>query len=282
MPEFEQIPDILRDVAARLITPRFQALADHEINTKSGPNDLVTIADIEAEAELTRILGDLYPGCAVLGEEAVSRQEITLALFTEQAGDTIWVIDPVDGTSNFAAGNAHFGCMLALVRGGETIAGWIYDIVGERMAIAHKGQGTVINGRAVDFNGWAEPGAFSEMEGFIARKFLPKAIRPDIEARLADLRAFSSHGCAAHDYLALLEGRRDFSMYTRIKPWDHLAGSLMIKEAGGESLKWDASAYKPGEEWGGLINTPVRGLWPRIHTHFVVPVEEKLKALQRV
>lgn len=271
----DQIPDIIRTVAADKIVPRFQALAEHEISAKTGPTDLVTIADIEAEAELTRILQGLDAAYAVLGEEAVSRAEVSSDLFdTHESG--VWVIDPVDGTNNFASGNPRFGCMLALVEHGEVTAGWIYDIMGDRMAVGIKGQGVTINGIPQTFSGRKAPEALSDIDGFIARKFLPKIIRPEVEERLNDIRSYKSYACAAHDYLALLEGERDFSMYTRIKPWDHLAGSLMIREGGGQSLKWDGSAYRAGDEWGGLINTPDADLWPRIHDHFVAPVWDKL------
>lgn len=281
MKHLDQIPDILRAVAADKIVPRFQALADHEISAKTGPTDLVTIADIEAEAELTRILQDLDPAYAVLGEEAVSRAEVSSNLFSTHAGG-VWVIDPVDGTNNFASGNPHFGCMLALVERGEVVAGWIYDIMGDRMAIAVKGGGVTLNGATMSFAGRTAPADLAALDGFIARKFLPKIIRPEVEERLADINSFKSYGCAAHDYLSLLEGGRHFSMYTRIKPWDHLAGSLIIREGGGESRKWDQTVYRASDEWGGLINTPDPALWPRIHAHFVEPVWSKLIASPRL
>ena len=281
MPNLDLIPDIIRSVAADKIVPRFRALAEHEISAKTGPTDLVTIADIEAEAELTRILQDLDPAYAVLGEEAVSRGEVSGELFTTHEKG-VWVIDPVDGTNNFAAGSARFGCMLALVKGGEVVAGWIYDIMGERMAIAEKGAGVTLNGADLSFDERKAPAAFQEINGFIGLKFLPKIIRPEIEERLADIASYKSYACAAHDYLALLEGEQDFSMYTRIKPWDHLAGSLLVREAGGESLKWDKTPYLAGDEWGGLINTPDKALWPRIYDHFVEPVKDKLPQAPRL
>ncbi len=281
MLNLDKIPDILRSVAADKIVPRFQTLADHEISAKTGPTDLVTIADIEAEYELTRILQDMDPRFAVLGEEAVSRAEVSNDLFGTHEGG-VWVIDPVDGTNNFASGNPRFGTMLALVEGGEITGAWIYDILGDRMAIAQKGAGVTLNGKPMSFEARHAPDTLGALNGFIARKFLPKIIRPEIEARLEDIQSYKSYGCAAHDYLALLEGERDFSMYTRIKPWDHLAGSLILKEAGGESLKWDKSAYRPGDEWGGLINTPDKSLWPRIYDHFVEPVKDKLAEVARL
>lgn len=277
----DKVADYIRAVSADKITPRFQKLQDHEVNTKSGPTDLVTIADIEAEHELTRILSDYLPGSLVVGEEATSRGEVGIETLRGEDGP-VWIIDPVDGTSNFASGNPRFGCMVALVQGGQTTHGWIFDIIGDRMAVAEKGAGTAVNGAAVRFDDRDAGQPLSALEGFVARKFLPKAIRPAIDARLADIKSFKTYACAAHDYLALLEQKRAFSMYTRIKPWDHLPGSLMIEAAGGTTLKWDKTAYEPGDDWGGLINTTSPVLWPVIHEHFVTPIWDDIRAAQKL
>jgi fructose-1,6-bisphosphatase/inositol monophosphatase family enzyme len=277
----EKVADYIRAVAADKITPRFQKLKDHEIDTKSGPTDFVTIADIEAEHELTRILSASLPGSLVVGEEATSRGEVGIETLRGEDGP-VWIIDPVDGTSNFASGNPRFGCMVALVQGGQTTHGWIFDIIGDRMAVAEKGAGVAINGAPVRFDDRDAGQPLSTLEGFVARKFLPKSIRPAIDERLEAIKSFKTYACAAHDYLALLEQKRAFSMYTRIKPWDHLPGSLMIEAAGGTTLKWDKTAYEPGDDWGGLINTTTPSLWPVIHDHFVTPIWDDIQAAQKL
>lgn len=125
--DHDKIAALLREVAADKITPRFQKLTDEEIRTKSGPEDLVTIADEEAETELTRRLQDLLPGSLVLGEEAVAHGSVRHDILKNN--DTpVWVVDPVDGTRNFARGTPQFGTILALVHKGECVAGWIYQI----------------------------------------------------------------------------------------------------------------------------------------------------------
>jgi len=277
----DQIATYIREVAAEKITPRFQKLQDHEIDTKTGPTDFVTIADIEAEHELTRILKDVLPGSLVVGEEATSRGEVGIDTL-RQEDSPVWIIDPVDGTSNFASGTPRFGCMVALVRGGQTVGGWIFDIPGDRVAISEKGAGVALDGTMVRFSDKYADLPLNELEGFVARKFLPKSIRPAIDARLEDIKSFKTYACAAHDYLALLEEKRAFSMYTRIKPWDHLPGSLMMDEAGGTTLKWDKTAYQPGDDWGGLINTTTPALWPIIHDHFVAPIWGDLQAASKL
>lgn len=277
----DKVADFMRDVAADKIAPRFQKLQAHEIDTKSGPTDFVTIADIEAEIALTAILRDYLPGSLVVGEEAVSKGTVTLEALKGHDGP-VWIIDPVDGTANFAAGTPLFGCMVALVKGGQTIGGWIYDIPGGHMGIAEQGAGVTLDGTRVHFTGQFDKRPLADIDGFVARKFLPKSIRPIIDERLAAIRSYKTYACAAMDYLALLREERAFSMYTRIKPWDHLPGSLMIAEAGGSTLKWDKTTYRPGDEWGGLINTVSPALWPQIYDQFVAPVLDQLPAPDRV
>lgn len=264
---FSIIESILRDVAAEKIIPRFQKLAAHEVSEKTSPSDLVTIADLEAEDMLTDILLKEFPGSAVLGEEAISKGSVLMDLFQTHKGD-IWVIDPVDGTNNFAAGIPRFGLILALVRNGETIGGWIYDIPGNRMGISQRGAGIALNNDTVRFT--LNSKTLAELDGYLSTKFIPKAIRPQVLEKLAGIKSNDSLFCAAHEYLNLLEGQRDFSFYTRIKPWDHLAGSLMIREAGGESKKWDGTPYIPGEIEGGLISAANPALWPAIQAHFIL------------
>ena len=141
----EKIAEIIKDVALAKIVPRFQSLAEDEISTKSGPSDLVTIADIESEIELTRILKDILPGSLVVGEEAVSKNEMDMSVLGTES-DPIWVIDPVDGTHNFAHGKPSFATIIALVKGGQVVQGWIYDIPNDRFSMAEQGAGVVLAG----------------------------------------------------------------------------------------------------------------------------------------
>ena len=109
-----KISALLKQASQEFILPRYQSLKGDEIATKTGPRDLVTAADIEAEKFLTRVLPDLLPGSIVVGEEGVSNGTASLASLKTHSGP-IWVVDPVDGTFNFANGTEHFGIMVALV-----------------------------------------------------------------------------------------------------------------------------------------------------------------------
>jgi len=259
----EKIASYIREVAADKIIPRFQQLEQHEISTKSGPTDLVTVADLEAEEELTRIFKDILPGSHVVGEEAVSKKEIDIGLLRSESGH-IWVIDPVDGTLNFANGDKKFGTIVALVKGGQTVQGWILDIPNDRIAMAEQGAGVEVNGVRKSFPTTLD--SLKNTRGFISRKFLPPKLREELKDILdKKFGNIETYMCCAHEYLDILAGEAYFCMYSRIRPWDHLAGGMMMSEAGGFVRKWDKSPYGPGDERGGLICTQDEAVWDKIY-----------------
>jgi fructose-1,6-bisphosphatase/inositol monophosphatase family enzyme len=259
----DKVSQYIREVALEKIAPRFQNLLKSEVSAKTGPTDLVTIADLEAEIELTCIFKDLIPGSYVLGEEAVSEEETEISLLGDEDG-YVWVIDPVDGTLNFASGNEKFGTIVALAHGGEIVQGWILDIPGDRMAIAEKGSGVELSGSRVVYPRMDKP--LKEARGFIAQKFLPKPMKEGLgdvfETQFGNIE--SCH-CCAHDYLTILAGEAYYAMYSRIRPWDHQAGGLMMKEAGGVIKKWDGSAYEAKDLRGGILCASDQEVWNEIY-----------------
>lgn len=272
----DKVSDIIREVAADKIVPRFRQLEKEHVRSKSGPNDLVTIADEEAELELTRILPTLLPGSLVLGEEAVSSGRV-LRDVLKQTEYPVWIVDPVDGTNNFAHGKEVFGTMVCLVDKGERVASWIYQIPRERMIDCVKGEGIAINGEAFQQPERPEEGApFSSMKALISRKFMPPPMRPYVEEKIRMLDDAQSFWCCAWDYIELLEGHAAFSIYKRIEPWDHFAGALMLEESGFHVRKWDKSLYSGSDLSGGLVVAPSEELWNRVYTEFLA---EPLKVL---
>lgn len=265
----DKVASYIREVANDKIVPRFQNLLESEISTKTGPTDLVTIADLEAEIELTRILKDILPGSHVLGEEAVSKGETDISLLGLEDG-YVWVIDPVDGTNNFAQGNEKFGTIIALSYKGQIVQGWILDIPGDHIAIAEKGSGVELDGVKAHFPQLEN--TLKEARGFISRKFLPSPIKEQAKEIIAkNFGETTSCHCCAHDYLEILMGKAFFAMYSRIRPWDHQAGGLIMSEAGGTVKKWDGSEYQAKDQRGGLIITPNQEVWDEIHGHLLKP-----------
>ena len=115
-PDIDRVTRLIEEAAAAEIMPRFQRLAAHDVREKA-PGELVTIADEAVEARLAPLLTDLLPGSLVLGEEAAAVDRNLLDhLLGEHA---VWVIDPVDGTGNFAEGRSAFALMVALVVAGR-------------------------------------------------------------------------------------------------------------------------------------------------------------------
>ncbi|MDF8334124.1 inositol monophosphatase family protein [Novosphingobium cyanobacteriorum] len=232
-----QIAALMRRVAETAILPRYQALADHEVIAKAA-NDMVTIADTEAEALLAEGLSAILPEAAIVGEEAVHADP---ALSARLDNGLCWIIDPVDGTNNFAAGKPPFGIILSLSDGGDIRSGWIYDPLQDRLCIAHKGLGAFVNGERV----MARPTGQTPPIAAISTVFLDPAQRAQVQARIAPFYSLVDiPRCAAEQYPRLVLGVNDISVFERTLPWDHAAGVLFVNEAGGMAARPDGSPYR--------------------------------------
>jgi fructose-1,6-bisphosphatase/inositol monophosphatase family enzyme len=255
LPDIDRVSTIIREVAEAEILPRFRRLAAADVREK-GPGDLVTVADEESERQLTRRLTELVPNSAVIGEEAVAADQKVLDRVFDDA--PVWIIDPVDGTSNFAAGKPAFGVIVAYARRGETLAGWIHDPLGKRIAIAMKGEGAWLGSSRLRT---APAADLKDMSGVLSSRYFDKETREHLDQQKQQLASTFSLRCAAHEYLTLNSGETHFSLYRRIMPWDHAAGTLMHAEAGGYHAKLNGASYTPAEREGGLLLAPDRESW---------------------
>lgn len=256
--DVDRVSDLIREVARTEIMPYFHDLANAGVRQKTGPMDLVTLADEAGERALTPLLLDLLPGSTVVGEEAVSNDDSLLERLHGSA--PVWVIDPVDGTLNFANGRPLFAVIVALVRDGQTLAGWIHDPNDGRMATAVKGRGALLDGRTVRV---APATPLPEMIGAASVRFCDAATGARIEEGLRGLGTMVSLSSAAQEYLRLLEGRSHYALYHRLMPWDHAAGVLMHGEAGGHAALSDGRPYGPSVATGGasLLMAPDEASW---------------------
>ncbi len=254
----KQVEAAIAEVAAEVVLPRFRALAAHEVRDK-GVNDFVTVADEEAEAALAARLPDLLPGSWVLGEEMVARGEVPLRALAETP-DPVWVVDPVDGTYNFAHGVARFAVIVALCRGRETLAGWIHDPVRGETALAELGGGAELRGAPLRI---AAPSELAALKGTLHAGFRGNPeLRARVERARGRVRQIRSLRCAGLEYVRLVTGEADFSLFSSTKPWDHLAGVLLHREAGGQSRLLDDRAYRPQDGRSlGLLSAPDRESW---------------------
>ncbi len=247
-----QVADLIREVAATELLPRFRNLSEDEVRQKR-PGDLVTVADVASEQRIASGLAKILPGVPVVGEEAVEA-DAGLVDLIGRPGERCWIVDPLDGTSNFAAGKATFAIIVALVEDGRTVGGWILDVPNGRLAVALAGQGVTLDGKVVV----GAPGGGSP-SGFVGYK-----IRKAVECQLPGVRRrglgpVSTLRCAGVEYLEILAGRAAFSIYRRTKPWDHAAGALMLAEAGGGAVRFDGDDYAPAQASdAGIIGAPSR------------------------
>lgn len=259
-----KIADLLRHAAKTEILPRFRRLGDGDIRAKSEPTDLVTEADEAAERLIRREIAAIAPQAVFIGEETVAAEP---ALFGGLAdAELAIVVDPIDGTFNFASGVPAFGVMASVVWKSETIAGIIYDPMGDDWVIAEKGAGAFLvrpDGDRIRLS-VAAPAPLASMVGLASVGYFYGEERVRVLANLAKVRVMASYRCAAHEYRTFSGGHVHFAIYNRLMPWDHLAGTLVAQEAGGHVARFDGSDYRPHHLDGGLLVATDRESWQMI------------------
>lgn len=263
---------LLRDAARAEILPRFRRLAQGAVRTKSGPLDLVTDADEAAERVIEAGLTRLFPGCVVVGEEAAAADPSVMDRLAD--ADLAFVVDPVDGTANFAAGLPLFATMAAAVVKGEVVGAWIHDPLGDDTAMALRGEGAWIadpEGRHMADLRVAAPVPVGQMLGAISWTYLPPPLRAQVTARFPRFAGVVGYRCAAHEYRWAAGGHGHVLFYNRLMPWDHLPGWLLHREAGGYSARFDGSDYRPIHRDGGLICAPDRQSWDAVRHALLDP-----------
>jgi fructose-1,6-bisphosphatase/inositol monophosphatase family enzyme len=251
------VAQVMRDAADRAIMPRYQTLAAHEVTAKA-VDDMVTVADTEAEAILAEGLAKILPEAAIVGEEAAFADAAVL----DRLSDTLcWIIDPLDGTNNFAAGKPPFGVLIALAEGGETVAGWIWDPLRQRLCHAHKGEGAFIGGERV----FARTTGHQPPIAAISLVFADLAKREALKSRIAPhYTLVDIPRCAAEQYPRIVLGENDVSVFERTLSWDHAAGVLFLNEAGGKCARPDGTPYRVDEDRKGLIGAASPALWDEL------------------
>ncbi|CAL9386709.1 inositol monophosphatase family protein [Streptomyces sp. Tu 3180] len=226
------VEESVRKAAAQEIMPRWRRLAEHEVELKAGPHDLVTDADRKAELYLTEALAALLPGSVVVGEEAVHANPASYEAIRGEA--PVWIVDPVDGTRQFVHGDSGFCTLVALVRRGVLYASWTFAPARDQLATAVRGKGAYLDGERLHA-GSPEPG----------RDLRVATSHPDYttdEQKRALLGLWTegvaprSCGSAGLEYLAVARGESDATAFSWEAAWDHAAGLLLVEEAGGTHL----------------------------------------------
>ena len=210
--------------AGRTLRRDFGEIEKLQVSVK-GPGNYASAADSRAEETLFRELSKARPGYGFLGEEGGAR---------EGSDKThTWIVDPLDGTTNFLHGIPHFAISIALERDGVVIAGVIYNPVTDDLYLAERGKGSFHNDKRI------RVAARRELNHALVACPLPHVGRNDpatgrelaaMQTKVAGLRRY---GAAALDLAYVAAGRFDIYWERNIKPWDMAAGIALVREAGG-------------------------------------------------
>ncbi|MFA7667177.1 MAG: inositol monophosphatase family protein [Burkholderiaceae bacterium] len=260
--DLQTLDRILTEAAVEEILPRFNRLGANAVRTKSSAIDLVTDADEAAEATITAALTRVFPTARVIGEEACAADPTLLDALGEAS--LAFVVDPIDGTRNFAAGLPLFGVMAAAVAGGQVVGAVIHDPLGRNSAMALRDGGAWLQdtqGEKRRLHVSRPVTEAARMDGYIGLTHLPPPLRQTVAGNLARLRSPANLRCAAHEYRMAASGHCDILLYHMLMPWDHAPGWLLHHEAGGYSAHFDGSPYRPVRRDGGLLCAPDEASW---------------------
>lgn len=263
----DAVSQILREAAAEEILPLWQNLQDHQVEQKA-PGDMVTAADKACEERLAKALPALLPGSRLLGEESVHRDQSLLTLL--DSPDPVWVVDPLDGTGNFAAGEGPIAVMACLIRDGQTLGAWILDPVEDTLLQAELGAGAQLDSKQLSIEPFK--GEAIDIQGALATGYLPDHLKPRAISGAGSLGPTRASGCAGYDYRALVRGDYQFVFYYRTLIWDHAPGVLIAQESGAQSGRYNGNPYHPTDSNTGLICATDPQTWKAVR-NLLVPTE---------
>ena len=226
-------------VTEEAILPRYRNLALGEVEDKGG-NDPVTVADRDSELMLREGLSKIDDTLPFVGEESAHADPSIL----DRLDGDCWIVDPIDGTRNFASGRPPFGVLIARAENGLAKSGWIFDCLSRRFCAAHLGAGASINGEPV----LAQSSCCTPPIAAISLVFMDPKRREATRRHLSpSYQLVDIPYCAAEQYPRLALGQNDVSIFERTLSWDHAAGALWLNEAGGKAARPDGSPYRVDE-----------------------------------
>lgn len=218
------------------------------ITKDEGRLNFVTGADLESERILKEAIEKKFPGHAILSEETESDTKDILAI------EHLWVIDPIDGTSNFRYERNYSGISVGLVEKGEPVVGFIYDPFRDELFFAEKGKGAFLNGRPIHV---ADKTELKKTTVMTDNSYNPEGTKSNLEMllKLNPIPWVLMRGSAVLAYADVAAGRADLYAHHALKPWDNAAGFVIAKEAGavikglkGEDVDFTVSSLVIGNE----------------------------------
>jgi fructose-1,6-bisphosphatase/inositol monophosphatase family enzyme len=260
--------NLVRRAARSEIMPRFRHVTRADASTKSGPHDLVTEADHQAEAMLARGLQRMFPHALIVGEEAVADKPSLRDDISE--AELAFIIDPVDGTWNFVHGLSLFGVIIAVTRFGRPVLGLLYDPVSDDWIIADEATPTrLVAALGADRPVRVSPGGeLASLQGYMHYYLMSQTHQDQVAPLLPALARCIALRCSCHEYRLLAQGAVDFVMSDVLNPWDHAAGVLICQQAGGVARMLDGHEYSTEIAKGVLLSAANEATWARLRDHF--------------
>lgn len=271
------IARVLARTSEEVILPSFRGLSDGDISEKTSAIDVVTKVDLKSEVMIAEQIRAVFSGAPVVGEEAVAENPGLLSAIKDS--DICFVVDPIDGTLNYARGLPVFGVIVAVIENGVTTCGVIFDPITGDYLSAVKGGGA----KSSRYNGSRAPLRLNtmgkpvdHMNGLASFEHFKKDLQPQVFSACGAFSSVTSLGCSAYDYRLASTGVVDFVFGSRLKPWDHAAGQLIHSEAGGFSALLSGEHYEPAMTDGVLLTAPSREAWLSIRKAFDgIPLESQ-------
>jgi len=235
LPDLTALAETVRAVARTELLPRFAAV-ERQIKADGS---IVTAADRANQDALTAALAERWPRYRALGEEMTAAEQEALLASSEEG---LWLIDPLDGTTNFTAGLPYFAVSVALVVSAKTVLGLVYDPIRDECFSARRGAGSLLNGAPI-----AQPPPPPPLRSAIAAIDF-KRLDPVLGTRLVTRPPYGSQrsfGAVALDWCWLAAGRFHLYLHGRQGLWDYAAGELVLREAGGCSSTLEGRQAAP-------------------------------------
>ena len=210
-------------IAGKIIRDGFRT--NHSIEFKTNESNLVTEIDKKAESEIIDFVNKKYPGHSIIAEESGEHKT---------SSEYSWVIDPLDGTTNFAHGLPIFSVSIGVQKSGETIAGVVYDVMQDKLYSAELGSGSFCDSEKLSVSKESNLKRSVLVTGFPYNVYEnPNTIIEKFGAFIKSSRAVRRLGSAAIDFCYVAEGVFEGFWEISLNPWDICAGKLIVKEAGG-------------------------------------------------
>lgn len=245
------VTQVVREVAAQVVMPRYlQVVREHKAD-----GTIFTEVDIAAQRALAERLQRLRER-PMLGEEEMGEAE-QHRLWNEGA-EGLWVVDPIDGTTNFVAGLPFFAISVAYFVEGRAVVGVVYNPATREMFFASRGGGAIMNGLRLPLR--APAASLAECVAGVDFKRIPKPLadRIAIDPPYFSQRNF---GCSTLEWCNLAAGRLDLYLHGGQMLWDYAAGSLILREAGGQACTLAQDDFDAADVWRRPV---LAALHPRV------------------